>query len=167
LAESTSTLHQALKEQRAHLGGEGFAEVYIEGREFNLSLLAGPRGPEILPPAEVCFDTYPQEKLRIVDYRAKWEEGSFEYQHTPRRFDFPRTDDVLLQRLKTLAKACWKLFGLRGYARVDFRVGRAQTPWILEVNANPCLSPDAGFIAAATQAGLTLHQVIERIMQDI
>ena len=30
----------------------------------------------------------------------------------------------LLAQLQDLARACWRLFGLRGYARVDFRVDR-------------------------------------------
>ena len=47
-----------------------------------------------------------------------------------------------------LAVECWRLFDLAGYARVDFRVDSRGQPWILEINANPCLSPDAGFAAA-------------------
>ena len=53
----------------------------------------------------------------------------------------------------------WMLFGLAGYARVDFRVDSAGEPWILEINTNPCLSPDAGFAAAVTQAGLSYEAV--------
>jgi D-alanine-D-alanine ligase len=165
-AEQVSDLRDALEHRQTILGGEGFTESYIQGREFNLALLAGDRGPEILPPAEIRFDAYPKGKLRIVDYRAKWLEESFEYQNTPRRFNFPYKDELLLQRLKTLAMTCWKLFGLRGYARVDFRVDREKNPWILEVNTNPCLSPDAGFMAAAKRAGLSFEQVVERILRD-
>jgi D-alanine-D-alanine ligase len=165
-ATCSSDLRTALEQRQQNIGGEGFVEAYIEGREFNLSLLAGGDGPEVLPPAEIRFDDYPQEKLRIVDYRTKWDDKSFEYHHTPRCFDFPPEDESLLQRLKTTANQCWKLFGLRGYARVDFRVDHAGSPWVLEVNANPCLSPDAGFIAAANEAGLSFDQVIERILQD-
>jgi D-alanine-D-alanine ligase len=65
-----------------------------------------------------------------------------------------------------IARRCWPLFGLRGYARVDFRVDESNQPWVLEINANPCLSPDAGFVAAASQAGLSYRQVVERIVQD-
>ena len=66
--------------------------------------------------------------------------------------------------LAALAFECWRLFGLRGYARVDFRVDREGRPWILEVNANPCLSADAGYMAAAAEAGLEPEEVVRRIL---
>ena len=77
---------------------EFFAERYIDGREFNLSLLAGERGPEVLPPAEIKFVDYPAGKQRVVGYRAKWDEASFEYQHTQRCFSFPEEDRPLLDQ---------------------------------------------------------------------
>ena len=143
-----------------------FAEAYIEGREFNLAILAGPGGPEFLPPSEILFEDYPPEKLRIVCYRAKWIEESFEYGHTPRTFKFRKKDYALLSRMKEIALHCWNVFHLNGYVRVDFRVDEAGRPWVLEINANPCLSPDGGFAAAAKQAGLTYREVIRRLVED-
>jgi D-alanine-D-alanine ligase len=151
--------------RRESLGGACLAEAYIEGREFNLSLLAGEGGPEVLPPAEIRFDAYPPGKVRVVGYRSKWEEGTFEFANTPRTFQFPAQDNKLISQLKDLAIQCWKIFDLQGYARVDFRVDGAGQPWILEVNANPCLSPDAGFSAATLQAGLTFPDVLRRILR--
>jgi D-alanine-D-alanine ligase len=150
----------------AALGGEAFAERYIEGREFNLSLLAAPEGPEVLPPAEIIFEGYGPERRRIVGYSAKWAAGSYEFAHTPRRFELPATDGPLVRGLVETARRCWGLFGLRGYARVDFRVDDAGRAWVLEVNTNPCLSPDAGFQAALTTAGLSLASAVERILAD-
>ncbi len=214
--------------RRESLGGECFVEAYIDGREFNLSLLAagaevspgervafprnkpspperasgcergagtdrrasdyaflrernargiGPAGqheigparvcdPEVLPPAEIRFDAYPPGKVRVVGYRSKWMEGSFEFSNTPRGFDFPAQDAPLLADLRGLALRCWRLFDLKGYARVDFRVDKEGRPWILEVNANPCLSPDAGFFAAALRADLDFPAVLTRIIQN-
>ena len=160
--DQAADLRQALERLQADSGGEGFAEAFIDGREFNLSLLAG----DALPPAEIAFDGFPADKLKIVDYRAKWDEESFEYIHTVRRFDFPAQDGALLAELRRVAAQCWNAFGLRGYARVDFRVDAENRPFVLEVNANPCLSPDAGFAAAAARAGLSYLQVVERILCD-
>ena len=141
-----------------------FAEAFVDGRELNLALLEKPGGVELLPPAEIRFERWPEGKPRIVGYRAKWHEDSFESRHTPRSFEFTAAEAPLLARVGELARRCWTLFSLGGFARVDFRVDRAGQPWILEVNANPCLSPDAGFAAAASRAGLSGRDVVDRIV---
>lgn len=144
-----------------------FAEQFIDGREFNLSMLAGADGPETLPPAEIVFEDFPPGKPRIVGHTAKWQEDSFEYAHTVRRFDFSESDLALLDRLRELARQCWTLFRLGGWARVDFRVDAAGRPWILEVNGNPCLSPDAGFAAALARASILYDEGMRRILADV
>ena len=122
-------------------------------------------GPRVLPIGEIVFVDYPDDKPRIVDYNAKWVEDSFEYNHTPRIFDVAPADVALRAELARLALQCWRLFGLAGYARVDFRVDSAGRPWVLEVNANPCASPDAGYAAMLAEAGLTYDQGISEIVQ--
>ena len=42
-------------------GRPAFAEEFIEGREFNLALLIGPDGVEVMPPAEIDFSAFPAE----------------------------------------------------------------------------------------------------------
>ncbi len=158
-------LTREMERRSEKLGSACFAERYIEGREFNLSLLAEDQGPQVLPPAEILFDHYPTGKARIVGYRAKWDRDSFEYRHTRRCFAFNKGEESLLQDMAETARQCWHVFGLSGYARVDFRVDEQGRPWVLEINANPCLSPDAGFAAAAAQAGLDFRQIIERLVR--
>jgi len=164
--ENNNQLYQAIQAKEKQYGGGWFAEKYIEGREFNISLLSSPQGPEILPPSEILFENYPPEKAKIVCYRAKWVEDSFEYNHTPRTFEFPPADYPLLQKLKKIARKCWKIFGLHGYARVDFRVDRFNHPFVLEINANPCISPDSGFVASTAQAGISMKQMVKRIINN-
>jgi D-alanine-D-alanine ligase len=143
-----------------------FAEQYVDGREFNLSVLATDEGPLVLPPAEIEFIEFPDHKPRIVGHDAKWIDSSMESINTPRRFDFPSHDRPLLDELCAIARRCWTAFDLRGYARVDFRVDLDGQPWVLEINANPCLSPDAGFAAAVTESGLTFEDAIRHIIAD-
>jgi D-alanine-D-alanine ligase len=143
-----------------------FIEEYIHGREFNMSLLAGKNGPEVMPAAEMQYIGYPDDKPRILNYASKWDEGAFEYSHTVRTFDLENTDHKLAATLKNMTLRCWDLFELRGYARVDFRVDDQNRPYVLEVNTNPCLSPDAGFPAACAKAGLSYTEMVKRIIQD-
>jgi D-alanine-D-alanine ligase len=157
-------LLKLLSERAPRLGDEAFAEAYVEGREFNLSLLETETGVRVLPAAETVFVDYAPGKPRIVGYAAKWREDSYEYNHTPRRFGVERAEPLLARMLHDLARQCWTLFGLKGYARVDFRVDEWSRPWILEVNANPCLSPDAGFMAAAKEGKLAPADVLRRIV---
>ncbi|MBL8849662.1 MAG: hypothetical protein JNG89_08255 [Planctomycetaceae bacterium] len=153
-----------IHDRNRRLGRACFAEQFIDGREFNLSILAGDSGPQVLPTAEIDFSGLSAEKPRIVGYAAKWHSETDEYLQTPRTFDFPATDAPTLKQLIDLAQRCWTLFDLRGYARVDFRLDANGQAWILEINANPCLSPDAGFAAAVDQAGIPFDAAIDRIL---
>jgi len=153
--------------QRLSRNGElkaAFLEEYIEGREFNLSLLAGSRGPEVMPVAEMLYIDYPTEKPRILNYASKWDESSFEYHKTVRTFNLPPEDQALVKRMSEISLRCWEIFDMKGYIRVDFRVDDQNQPWILEVNANPCLSPDAGFVAACEQGGVNYTEMVKRII---
>ena len=46
--------------------------------------------------------------------------------------------------IRDVALAAWRLVGGSGYGRVDFRIDKRGRPWLLEVNANPDISPHAG-----------------------
>jgi D-alanine-D-alanine ligase len=160
--DDADALSRLLEKKNRAGRGQFFAESYIAGREFNQAILTG----EFLPMAEIQFVDFPDDKLRVVDFRAKWEESSFEYIHTPRSFDFADADQPLLAELRAIAGRCWENFDLSGYARVDFRVDDHNRPWVLEINTNPCLSPDGGFYAAAGRLHLSFTRTVERIVND-
>lgn len=138
-------------------------EHLLPGREFNLSVLDGTSGPEVLPAAEMTFVDFPSDRPRILDWEAKWDEGSFAYQNTVRVF-LNGTETALRGHLEDVARVSWSACGLTGYGRVDIRLDEDAIPRVLEVNANPCISPDAGFAAAAARAGIEPHEVVRRIL---
>jgi D-alanine-D-alanine ligase len=144
---------------------EHFAETYIEGREFAAAMMEGPQGVELLPLRETIFQGFADGQPLITDYDAKWTPGSQAYQGTPRRFGLEREEPELAAELTRLALACWDLFNLDGYARVDFRVNKDGAPFILEVNMNPCLGSDAGFAASAQETGLSYDALVGRIVE--
>jgi D-alanine-D-alanine ligase len=146
--------------------GKCFVESFIDGREFNVSILEGEGGVQVLPAAEILFEGFQTDKPRIVGYNAKWDTDSFEYLNTRRNFDFPANQSLLIEQLDDISRSCWDIFNLRGYARVDFRIDRDSKPWVIEINANPCISPDAGFVAASERAGIFYDRMIERILES-
>ena len=159
---SRNELVDLIRTREEHSGRPYFVEEFVNGREFNVSVMGEP--PRVLPVAEIDFTEFPTEKPRIVSHDAKWNVESFEFNNTPRRFEFPDSDSSLIEQLHDLTLACWRLFRLTGYARVDFRVDMIGRPWILEINTNPCISPDAGFAAAMDRAGLSYETGLQQII---
>lgn len=162
-ASDAARLQAAVAQRALRLGRPCFAERYVDGREINVSLLEHHGALQCLPPAEIDFSAFAPGRPRLVGYAAKWREDTDEYRQTPRRFVFGPDDGALLRRLEQLARRACDAFGVRGYARVDFRVDAAG-PWVLEVNTNPCLSPDAGFAAALAHARIDFADAIAAIL---
>lgn len=138
-------------------------EQYIEGREFNLSVFEGGGGLRVLPLAEIEFRGFPDGKPRIVDYAAKWKDQSFEYLNTVRTVPAVNVPEEVGARLRTAASAAWLALGCQDYARVDFRLDSQGVPYVLEVNANPDISPDAGFAAALAAAGIAFTDFVAAV----
>jgi len=159
--EEEKTLRSGLKEFSERFG-HLLIEEYITGREFNISLLGHPVA-KALPVAEIDFSSFPEGLYPIVGYRAKWEKNSFEYNHTPRVFpdDLPHG---LVKKLNDTALSCFHLFQIRDYGRVDIRVDAHERIYVLEVNANPCLSPDAGLAAASYEAGMEYAELVKKLV---
>jgi len=138
------------------------AEQFIAGREFNISLWGD--APEVLPLAEIDFSAFADPFQQIVSFAAKWEEDSFAYNHTP--VVCPASiAPVLRDRIMATARRAWRAIGCRGYARVDMRVAADGTPYVVEVNCNPDLSPDAGFHHAARAAGYGYEDMVVHILE--
>ena len=163
VVEGAAGAGRVLEGRRAEFGGDWFAERFVPGRELNVGIVAAPEGPRVLPVAELRFEGFPADKPEIVGYAAKWHVDSFEYRHTVRSFG---VEPELAARAERLALACWELFALDGYARVDFRVDGSGMLFVLEINANPCLAPDAGFAAALAEAGIGFDEAIAWLVAD-
>jgi D-alanine-D-alanine ligase len=148
----------------ARHGGAWFAEAYLAGREFNISLLEEAAGLRVLPIAEIQFENWASDRPRVVGYAAKWDPCSPDNSGTPRVFGIEKQTPSLAHSLAELSCAAWRLFSLSGYARVDFRLDAEGAPMILEINPNPCLEPEAGFAAAAAEAGISYSELVERIL---
>ena len=109
------------------------------------------------------FENWPKHLPKLVSESAKFDATSWESKQTMRTFSIPDSDKPLLMKLEEISRECWRIFEARGYMRVDFRVDEDGNPYVLEVNPNPGIGEDSGFIAAARQAGMKREEVLEKI----
>ncbi|HTQ14031.1 MAG TPA: hypothetical protein VMH86_09160 [Rhizomicrobium sp.] len=144
-------------------GGRWFAEEYLAGREFNVSCIEIDGRPRVLPVPEMRFDNWPEDRPRLVNWAAKWDEEHPDLSNTNRDFESAKNTPLAAQ-LTGLVEDCWNNFGLRGFARIDFRCGADGSPNILELNPNPCLESGAGLAAAAAQIGMDYADLCEAIL---
>jgi D-alanine-D-alanine ligase len=148
-----------------HYAQPALVEEFIDGREINVGLLETPRGLEILPLSEIDYSGFPSDMPHIVSYAGKWIETSRDWELTkvmPAR-DLSREQR---HRVESVARYAFETLGLRGYGRVDLRLDAKNEPFVIDVNANPDVSPDAGFALAAARASYAYADVVEWIVQS-
>lgn len=151
-----------MAEKQATFGGPWFAETYVDGREFDVGMLEIDGEVRVLPAAEILFTGHDNGRPRIFSYASKWDEGSNSFEATPRIF--PPRETPLFDELDRIALDTWATFGLTGCAHVDFRVDAEGRPFVLEVNANPCLTSDAGYCLAAAEIGLSQTDIVAAML---
>jgi D-alanine-D-alanine ligase len=153
----------SLREQVAHIscsyGGQALVEHFIDGREFNATVL----GDSVLPVSEIDY-SLPEGAPRILTFAAKWQPDSSYFKGTevvcPAQIEDEEREEIAQTALDAFA-----LLGCYGYARVDMRLDGEGRLNVIEVNPNPDISPDAGAARQAEAAGMAYHQFIDRIIE--
>jgi len=140
------------------------AERYIEGREVNVTLLGNGADLQVLPLHEIDFSKMPADRPRIVSYAAKWDEKHVDYEGT-KPVPMREVGSDVIAAIEHTARAAWHAVGLRDYGRIDLRIDAAGRPWVIDVNPNCDISPDAGAARAARAGGLDYPTFVRRIAE--
>lgn len=138
-------------------------EEFIDGREINVAIL-GNNPPIVLPISEIDFSKLPEGYPKIVSYEAKWVPNTEYYEKTIPICPAP-LEPELEEKVKEIALSCYRITGCRDYARVDMRIDKDGNPYVLEVNPNPDLSRNAGFMRSASVYGFTPAETIVKIAE--
>lgn len=139
-------------------------EQFIDGRELNVTIIDTGTGPEVFPLAEVDWNL-PPGTPRVCGYEAKWVEGTGAFVDTP--IICPaKVSPPLERRVREIALAAYEAVSARDYARVDMRIDAAENAYILEVNPNPCIAPNAGVAYSADRAGWSYDELVCRIVAN-
>ncbi len=155
LAERVRFVHEKL-------GTDAIAEKYIEGRELYVGVVGNHR-LQTLPIWEMVFENLPDAAPRIATERIKWDPA---YQSKSGIKTHAATDlpDGVEDRMRKLCKRVYRILGLNGYARMDFRLTEDGQVHLLEPNPNPDLTHDEDFAESAKAAGIPYDRLIHRIL---
>ncbi len=158
LVTDFASLERQVTTASRYYGGQALVEHFIDGREFNVSVLGG----AVLPVSEIDY-SLPAGIPRMLTFAAKWQPASDYYKGT--RVVCPA--EISERERENIARVALKVFGLlgcRGYARVDMRRDEAGQLNVIEVNPNPDISPSSGSVCQAEAAGMSYPQFIDRIV---
>jgi D-alanine-D-alanine ligase len=155
LAERVEFIHR-------HAATDAIVEEYIDGRELYVGVM-GNQQLQTFPVWEMNFGQLPEGAPRIATSKVKWDEA---YQKkigltTSAAENLP---DDARRRLTTLAKRVYRILGLSGYARMDFRMSADGRVHVLEANPNPQLAFGEDFAESANHIGINYEQLLQRIV---
>lgn len=149
IAQTKKELHAALLEG-LKFGGECVLEQYVAGREIQVALL----GDEALPSIEII------PKEGFYDYANKYQPGAAE-EVCPSPIP-PEWE----KRVGQAALTVYRALGLAVYARADFIVDEAGTPWFLEINTLPGMTPTSLVPQEAAAVGIDYDSLCQRIIDE-
>lgn len=162
VVHDTKALERAVQAVHARFAQPALVEAFIPGREIYVPLL-GNHPREALPFSEIHFGAAFSDRPNIVSYRAKWEPGSAEFQDSnsgPCALEAPVRDALLCT-----ARAAFEALECRDYGRVDLRLSPEGVPYVIDVNPNCDLNPEAGFAKAARAAGMDYAALALRLVE--
>ncbi len=135
---------------------------FVEGRELNVALLGDPLRVVFI--TEIDFGRLEAGLPKIVSYASKWVPGSPEWEGS--QVIAAELDAATRARVEGVARAAARAVKMRGYGRVDIRLTPEGQPFVIDVNPNCDLDPEAGFAGAGRRAGLSYEQVVWRILDS-
>lgn len=140
VVESPQKLLSVVAAQRAQYDQPVYAEEFIIGREFQVTVLDRLNGLRVLPPAEILFDE--TGTRAFLTYASRWIEDHPEYETSS--VELAKLTPELEKSLADVSLKAFRTLGYRDYSRLDIRM-RDNEVFILEANANPGLEDDEAY----------------------
>ena len=143
------------------------AESFLSGAEYTVALWGNHDKVEVLPIVAISFEDLPEGAWPMYSYEAKW---IWDVPEQPLQiFQCPAVmSETLKDRIESLAKRVYSIFGIRDWCRIDIRLDADGVPNILELNPLPGILPkpedNSCFPKAARTAGYSYEQMIGRLI---
>lgn len=164
IVKNATELGAVVKNRIAEYKQPVFAETFLVGREFQVTLLEKKDGVAVLPPAEIFYTK--GTDVPLLTYESRWDVQHNDYKNS--NVGLANLSADLSRALREMSAAAFTQLGFRDYARFDIRCDARDTPYFLELNSNPGLGddPDYGMTVSYNAAGMTFADFIWEIVQS-
>ncbi len=146
-------LREAVKHIVHEFRQQALVEQFIRGREFCIGLL-GNNEPEVFPVLEIDLNNDPDAIQTETDKL-----------NNPRRKICPANiSPELAEKMRYLSKECFRVLGLRDFARVDIRMDMDENIYVLEINSMASMGHSGSYVNAAKAAGYDYPTLVNKIL---
>jgi D-alanine-D-alanine ligase len=154
LAERVDFIH---RQNQTH----AMAEEYVEGREIYVGVIGNER-LQAYTPWELVMKNLPEGAPLIATGKAKWD---VEYQKKIGLVTQPaKLEPQGEKEFERLSKRIYRILGLSGYARIDYRLTEDGRVYVLEVNPNPQIAREEDFADSAEHCGVKYGALLQKII---
>lgn len=143
--------------------GSLIIQEYICGRELNFAFV-GNRPNIHWCPSEIVFNYQDQTKPRILNYSSKWLTESNDFCST--HSSAVKLSAELNEKIHWIIETACHELAISSYGRFDFRLDANGTPYIIDVNPNCDLDPNAGMARANAFNGIAYDALVEAILSE-
>jgi len=162
LLTEKENLYKVLEKKLKEFPQGVIVEEFIPGKEYNVGFL-GDFPYELLGISVIDYANH-KKFLPFLSYKSKWEISSQEFKMLLPSLKEP-IDESFQKRIIDIAQKVGEVLGCRNYFRVDLREKGGQL-FVLDVNPNPDINRDSGFMRQAYYKGYTYEDLIERILKS-
>jgi D-alanine-D-alanine ligase len=164
--ESVVCDEASLRRQVAHIYARYRQEVLVEEFIDGVELTVGVLGSETLPILEIDFSPCRTSDEFFYSWRVKEFQGDESLGLVPSLYCPARLDELATARVQEVTLRAHRALGCVDFSRTDVRLRADGTPFVLEVNPLPGLSPlESNFPVMTTAAGISHQALIQRIVQ--
>jgi len=161
VVQNDDKLEERIRFMHRKVGTDCIVEEYIEGRELYVGVIGNQR-LTVLPAWELTFEKLPPDAVPIATRRVKWDPA------TQNRWQVyiqeAELDEDVRRTVERTVKRIYRVLGLSGYARIDFRLRADGRLYFLEANPNPDVARDSEFPASGESAGLAYEELLQRML---
>lgn len=139
-------------------------EEFLPGKEFNVSFIGKP--PYEMLGISIMDYSKVNAKRPFMSYEAKWLKQSADFNKLiPKVIDREKYGKFEKEIIHLCRKAA-KAIGCESYFRVDLRQ-KSDKVFIIDINPNPDINTDSGFVREAYSAGYTYEDTIYKIVSAV